>query len=595
MTRSERKQGGQGAKATSPKRGGWSVMRSLLTPHKARIAWLSLASFASALLEALFIVLLTGIGMALVGGKNDVGPAFGRYLPMDTALVVASSSLVLRVVLSLIAVHLSAALTAVVSTEQRQRLSHAFLQTSWSVQQTEPAGRLQELLTSFVSRITQAVSVLATAITAGLSLVAFLAAGVAVDPVSTAAVLFALGLVGSVLSPMRRAIRRRSAKNARAGLDFANAVSELGALGLEMQTYGAQHAFAGRIDELTEESTITQRRTQVLQGAQPQIYTSLAYGAVLAGLAVLSLVGFRDLAVIGAVMLLMLRSLSYGQQLSNASASISGFLPFLEWVDEVVKGYAGSPAPGGDVRPAGVVPFEAEDVSYAYTPERTALADVTFRLEPGEALGVIGPSGAGKSTLAQLLLGLRPPTTGTLQAAGVPLEDIDRRWWSERVAFVAQDARLFTGTVAENIRFFRDGIGEAELRTAARQANILDDIEALPQGFDTHLGERGSQLSGGQRQRLSIARALVGKPELLILDEPTSALDGMSESLIRTTLADLHGRLTVVIIAHRMSTLDICDRIMVIEGGRMTALDTPTALRADSEFYRTALTVAGIA
>ncbi|QGF23648.1 ABC transporter ATP-binding protein [Raineyella fluvialis] len=576
-------------------RSGWAVMRTLLMPHKGRITLLSLASLAAAMLEAMFIVLLTGIGMALVGGKGLVGPAYGQYLPINIALIAAAGSLVLRVVLSLVAVQLSADLTAVVSTEQRQRLSHAFLRTSWSVQQADPAGRLQELLTSFVSRITQAVSVLATAITASLSLVAFLLAGVAVDLVSTVAVLFALSLVGSVLSPMRRSIRRRSAKNARAGLDFANAVSELGALGLEMQTYGTRRAFEGRIDELTVESTVTQRRTQVLQGAQPQIYTSLAYGAVLAGVGVLFLVGFRNLSIIGAVMLLMLRSLSYGQQLSNASASIAGFLPFLEWVEEVVKGYADRPAPIGTVRPASVVPFEADDVSYAYTPDRTALSDVTFRLEPGEALGVIGPSGAGKSTLAQLLLGLRPPSTGTLRADGVPLEDIDRDWWSDRVAFVAQDARLFTGTVAENIRFFREGITEEELRFAARQANILADIEALPHGFDTHLGERGSQLSGGQRQRLSIARALVGKPELLILDEPTSALDGVSESLIRRTLADLHGRLTVVIIAHRMSTLDICDRIMVIEAGRMTALDTPSALRADSEFYRNALAVAGIA
>ena len=149
--------------------------------------------------------------------------------------------------------------------------------------------------------------------------------------------------------------------------------------------------------------------------------------------------------------------------------------------------------------------------------------------------------------------------------------------------------------MAENIRFFRDGISEEDLREVAHQANILTDIEGLPQGFETHLGERGSQLSGGQRQRLSIARALVGRPELLILDEPTSALDGQSEALIRSTLASLHGRLSVVIIAHRMSTLDICDRIMVIESGRMTALDTPDTLRSDSTFYRTALAVAGIA
>jgi ATP-binding cassette subfamily B protein len=227
--------------------------------------------------------------------------------------------------------------------------------------------------------------------------------------------------------------------------------------------------------------------------------------------------------------------------------------------------------------------------------DRAALTGVTFSISQGEVLGVIGPSGSGKSTLAQLLLGLRAPTTGTMSVDGSDLRDVDRSWWSRRVAFVAQDALLITGTVADNIRFFRDDIDAAALRRAAFQANVLSDIEALPDGFDTHLGERGSQLSGGQRQRLSIARALVGQPEFLVLDEPTSALDGQSEALIRATLADLRGRITVVIIAHRMSTLDICDRIVVIENGRMTSCGTPSALHENSDFYRNALSVAGIA
>jgi len=450
------------------------------------------------------------------------------------------------------------------------------------------------LLTSFVARITNTVSTLSSAITAGLSLIAFLGTGIAVDPLSTGAVLIALAVVGAILTPIRRAIRRRSQRNAKAGLEFANAVSELGSLGLEMQTYGAESHFEDRIDQLTHETTITQRRTQELQGALPHLYMSLAYGAVLAGVAVVSLADFVDLAVVGAVMLLMLRSLAYGQQLSTASASIAASLPFLEGVEERVRRYTEAAAPLGTVRPPSVVPLEADGVGFSYAGDREALDGVTFRLQPGEAIGVIGPSGAGKSTLAQLLLGLRPATTGTISAAGVAMRDVDRQWWTSRVAFVAQDAQLFTGTVAENIRFFRDGISTADLREAARQANVLTDIEALPKGFDTHLGERGSQLSGGQRQRLSIARALVGQPELLILDEPTSALDGQSEALIRSTLAGLHGRLSVVIIAHRMSTLDICDRIMVIEHGRMTALGAPEALRADSDFYRNALAVAGI-
>jgi ABC-type multidrug transport system fused ATPase/permease subunit len=174
------------------------------------------------------------------------------------------------------------------------------------------------------------------------------------------------------------------------------------------------------------------------------------------------------------------------------------------------------------------------------------------------------------------------------------MREIDRAWWSRHVAFVAQDASLFTGTVAENIRFFREGIADSTLEDAARQANILADIERLPQGFETHLGERGSQLSGGQRQRLSIARALAGGPELLVLDEPTSALDARSEALIRDAIARLKGKATVVIIAHRLSTLNMCDRIMVVEDGQVTGFDTPVLLHADSSFYQGAMAAAGI-
>lgn len=584
--------------ATNPKgpkeASGSAILRNLLSAYKGRVAGLSAVSLASALFEAFFIVLLTGIGMAMVEGRDTVGPVLDRTVPVNAAILIAALSLVLRVALSLTSVKISAALAAAVTSAQRRRLSHAYLRTSWAIQQSEPAGRLQELLTSFVARITSTVSTLAQAITAALSLIAFLGTGFVVDPQSTAAVLVALAIVGGVLTPIRRAIRRRSRRNALAGLDFANAVSELGSLGLEMQTYGAEGHFEQRIDDLTENATTTQRRTQELQGALPHIYMSLAYGAVLAGVALLSLTASVDLGVVGAVMLLMLRSLSYGQQLSSASANIAATLPFLERVEETVQRYADQAAPTGTARPNSVMPLEANAVSFGYSSDRTALADVTFRLEPGEAIGVIGPSGAGKSTLAQLVLGLRPPTEGSIHAGGTDLSDIERSWWSDRVAFVAQEAKLFTGTVAENIRFFRQDLSQADLREAARQANVLRDIEALPDGFDTHLGERGGQLSGGQRQRLSIARALVGRPDLLVLDEPTSALDGQSEALIRDALAALHGQLSVVIIAHRMSTLDICDRIMVIEGGRMTDIDTPASLRTNSDFYRNALAVAGI-
>ncbi|AXG14081.1 ABC transporter ATP-binding protein [Intrasporangium calvum] len=582
-----------GARPTQATR-RWSVLGGLVSRYKGRMGILAAVSFLGALLEASFLVLVTGIAMALVAGDSSVGPYYGWLVPIRHALVGAATVLVVRLGLSLTSVAISARLTADVTGDQRHLLSDAYLQTSWAVQQSEPSGRLQELLTSFVGRVTNTVSTMTSAVTALLSLIAFLGAGLAIDAASTGAVLVTLGLVGGVLTPLRRRIRSLATDSARANVDFASAVSELGALGLEMQTFGVQHRFASRIHRLSHDTTATQQRVQFLTGALAPIYMSMAYAAALAGVALLALMGFGDVAELGAVMLLMLRSLSYGQQLAAASGSIAAAAPFLEAIRSTADRYRAAPAGGGGVVPDAVTPLVGTNVSYAYSLSRPALRGASFRLAKGEIVGVIGPSGAGKSTLAQLLLGLRKPTAGSLSAAGTELGVVNRFWWTRRVSFVPQDAFLFTGTVAENIRFFRDDIGEDDIRRAAAQANVLADIEALPKGLYTHLGERGNQLSGGQRQRITIARALVGDPQFLVLDEPTSALDSRSEALVRQTLASLRGKVTVVVIAHRMSTLDICDRVMVIESGHVTAFDTPEALRESSEFYRNSLTVSGI-
>jgi ATP-binding cassette, subfamily B, bacterial len=572
-----------------------SLLRGLLSRYRWRVALLAGVSFVGALLEALFLVIITGVAMALVAASSSVGPYLGQSTTIPMALGIAAALLTLRLAINLVGVRISAGLTASVTEHQRHVLSDAYLRTAWSVQQAEPAGQLQALLTGFVSAATNAVSTFTSGVIALLSLIAFLGTGLAVDAGATGAVLIALAVVAAILMPLRRRIRRRSWASAGASLDFANSVSELGALGLEMQTFGVRHRFAEHIDQLNHETTDTQRRVQILTGSLAPIYITLAYAAVLAGVAVLTVVGSADLAVIGAVILLMLRSLSYGQQLASAAGSIAASAPFLERIHDTVERYHATMAANGSVIPLAVTPLEARDVDFAYTADRRALTEVSFRIDRGDVVGVIGPSGAGKSTLAQLLLGLLSPVRGSMTAGHVDLNEVDRAWWSQRIAFVAQEATLFTGTVTQNIRFFRDGISDEDVRLAARQANVLVDIEALPHGFGTHLGERGGQLSGGQRQRLSIARALAGKPELLVLDEPTSALDGQSEALIRDTLGALSGKVTVVIIAHRMSTLEICDRIMVIESGRVTAFATPEELRRNSDFYREALTVAGIA
>ena len=233
-------------------------------------------------------------------------------------------------------------------------------------------------------------------------------------------------------------------------------------------------------------------------------------------------------------------------------------------------------------------------MSFAYEPDVPVLRDVSFEVRKGEIIGIVGPSGAGKSTLVQLLLRLREPSGGEMLVDGRDVRRMDPDAWYRHVTVVPQEPHLFEGTVADNIRFFRAGVDADALRRAAKLAHLHEDISAWPLGYDTPVGARGGQLSGGQRQRLCIARSLVEGPDMMVLDEPTSSLDVRSESLLRETLSDLAPATTVFVIAHRMSTLSICDRIMVIMNGSMQGFDRPAELEASNPFYREALKLSGL-
>ena len=162
------------------------------------------------------------------------------------------------------------------------------------------------------------------------------------------------------------------------------------------------------------------------------------------------------------------------------------------------------------------------------------------------------------------------------------------------MTFVPQAPGFLRGSIADNVRFLRRGVTEDQVIDALRAAHVYDEVLRMPGELERPVGERGGHLSGGQQQRVCIARALVGSPNLMILDEPTSALDVKSEHLLRTTLLGLRDRMAIVVIAHRLSTLDICDRIMVIQDGRIVAFDTPHNLESSNEFYREALELSGL-
>ncbi|MGQ4877294.1 ABC transporter transmembrane domain-containing protein [Billgrantia sp. LNSP4103-1] len=228
-----------------------------------------------------------------------------------------------------------------------------------------------------------------------------------------------------------------------------------------------------------------------------------------------------------------------------------------------------------------------ENVSFAYPGrEIPALDSLELWIRPGERVALVGPSGAGKSTLLGLLLRFHDPDRGHLTLDGIDLRELDSRQLRAGMGLVAQEPVLFTGTVADNLRYGKPDATLDELRDAARDANALGFVEALPRGFDTSLGPGGVQLSGGQRQRLAIARALLKNPRVLLLDEATSALDAESERLVQQALDRLMAGRTSLVIAHRLATVTAADRLLVFDEGRLVAAGRHAELLERSPLYR---------
>lgn len=394
------------------------------------------------------------------------------------------------------------------------------------------------------------------------------------------------GYVGRRVRRLSRASQDRVADASAIAAEVLNAIPVV-------QSYTQQRRESARFEAATERAFDTAVRRTRVRSVLVAFIISATFGALLWGLyqgtqAVLrgditaGHLGQTVLYVIVLVSSVAVLSEVYGEVLRAAGATerLMELLHARSPVDEPARPVALPAAQGGSS-----VRFDHVTFHYPSRPAQAALRDFSLDVRPGETVALVGPSGAGKSTVLQLLLRFYDAQQGVVSVDGVPVDAVPLDELRGRIGIVPQDSTVFSASAMDNIRYGRPDAGDDEVFAAARAAFADDFIRALPEGYATHLGERGVRLSGGQRQRISIARAMLKNPPLLFLDEATSALDAESERMVQAALeAAMRGRTTVVI-AHRLATVLRADRIVVMEGGRILDEGTHAQLVARGGLY----------
>jgi ABC-type multidrug transport system fused ATPase/permease subunit len=570
-------------------------LRFLLRGRTVPILALIAVSVLTGICEASILAIVAEAAGGLVNRTHElhisVGPlhiseTIGGLLGVGLLLIAA------RLLLQIPIVVLPANLAADAQRTLRRGLIAAFTQASWTVQSRDREGELQELLTNQTGQASFVTLSLTGLITSGLTLLVLVASAFVLQPVAAAITLVATVVLLSGLRPLSLMVGRRSEMLSVEQIRLAHDIGQTARMAEEMDVFGVAREQANEVQKLVDTVARHFSRQQMLGSLAPSIFTTATYLLLVGGLFVLYLVNANHVASLGAVVLLLVRSGGYGQLVSANYQSLRGSLPFVQRVRQRENAYVASTPVTGDRALPAIERITLEHASFAYVPGRPVIDDVSFEIVGGESVGIVGPSGAGKSTLTQILLRLRPVDSGAYLVNGVPADEYSRTDWTSRVAYVSQEPRLLHTSVSANIRYFRD-IDQDDVVEAARLARIDDDIAGWAEGYDTVIGPRADAVSGGQQQRICIARALAGRPAMLILDEPTSALDPRSESLLQESLTALRERTTLLIVAHRMSTLEMCDRILVIVDGRVDGYGPADELLRDNKYYRAAISLSG--
>ena len=559
----------------------WRYSGLALGRHRRRVLAQPFIAVALAAAETLGLLAVLRLLLALLQG-DDATTLTSAGMSIDVtfrqlagvALASGGAAAALRIAEA----RVTARTAALAVTSARRHLVEAWFGADWESLRSERLGTLQQLVAANSQQAGLPVIFLGTCAVSVLSLVIYGVGVIAAAPV-VGLVFLAIAIGTSTLfAPFRRLNRQHARSSAAALGELHLAASSYSSLSRELAVFRVGHHAAADLASVATSAGEHTRRLRLLSRALPGVYQQLLLGSVVIAVLIVEGIGTPPPAF-GTAAILGVRSISYLQQLNTAAVAFMEGRPYLAELFAVLeKTRAQAPRDGSKLLSDGVQDLRLERVTYRYDESSpVVLGPLNLQLRQGDRVGIVGPSGSGKTTLVNMLVGLLTPTTGRYLVNEEDAQSYRRSEWASHFALVSQEPVLLRGTIAENIAFYRECAREDIVR-AADTARIRREVEELPDGFDTLVGEGAMGLSGGQRQRIAIARSLLASPECLVLDEPTSALDAANEELIEESLRGIPEHTIVVLVTHRPRLLKMCTRILsVAEGAVQESLESPKA------------------
>lgn len=565
--------------------------------YKRQIIVLTILGFLSGILEGIGINALIPLFSFVMGegqGGNDflskaiegIFQYFGVGFNVRYLLILICSLFIFKALVLVYFSYIGIKIAADYEEKTRSGLFKRTLDANWPYLLKQKLGHLETILMINVQRSSGMLRSISTIIMAFTSLLVYTA--VAFN-ISVNITLITLGfgfLLFFVFQPLANRIKIFASETTEMNKDVAHYVNE-NMLGMKsVKAMFVSNKIQERANNLFNYLRKLKVKVFLLTNIAGTIFQPLSLVLVCIIFALSYKSPDFSFAVLVAVVYLIQRIFTYLRQLQTQLYGINAVTPYLKNILDYEEASSEKEETCGEGKPflfSNLLSFE--NVGFSYDSGSRVLERINFSIHRGEMVGLIGPSGAGKTTVVDLILRLFVPSDGRILLDGKDAGQISLKEWRKSIGYVSQDIFLMNDTIANNIRFYDDQITDRDIEEAARMANIYDFIQDLPEKFSTILGERGIRLSVGQRQRIVLARILARKPKILVLDEATSALDNESEIKIQKVIENLKGRVTVLVIAHRLSTVLDSDNLLVLEGGKIIEQGRPGELLKDKDSY----------